>query len=120
MAIRISQVNALDSPRKLDQFRCAFRKQSCVSVSARSTSRVEASKKRKICARWLATTPANSCESMASAVALIIGSSVVQDAITLVDGCTRSGITGPKTFPCAMKDLCTKDAITQEFVAVAG
>ena len=45
IAIRISQVIALESPRKLPQFRCAFRKHSCVSVSARSTSRVDASKK---------------------------------------------------------------------------
>ena len=36
------------SARKFDQLRWALRKQSCVSVSARSTSRVDASKKRKI------------------------------------------------------------------------
>ena len=47
MAIRISQVSALDSPRKCFQLRCAFRKHSCVSVSARSTSRSDASKNRE-------------------------------------------------------------------------
>jgi hypothetical protein len=36
---------------------------------------------------------------MASAVALIIGSSVVQAAITLVDACTGFEFTGAATFP---------------------
>jgi hypothetical protein len=48
MAIRISQVRVLDSLRKLGQFRCALRKHSCVSVSAKSGSRDDAKRKRNI------------------------------------------------------------------------
>src|SRR5579862_8835731 len=96
--MRINHVSALDSPRKPDQFRCALRKQSCVSVSAKSTSRVEASKKRKICARWLLTTPSNSCAAISSAETLIIGSNAVQAAITQVDAPVRHRFTAARPF----------------------
>src|ERR1700757_5288406 len=96
--MRINQVSALDSPRKFDQFRCAFRKQSCVSVSARSTSRVDASRNRKICGLWLLTTLSNSCAAISCAVALIIGSNAVQAAITWVDALRRPKFTAALLF----------------------
>src|ERR1035437_8649097 len=98
MAMRISQVRTLDSPRKLDQFRCAFRKQSWVSVSARSRSRVDDSRNRKICGRCLATTAENSSAALSSAMAMVIGSNVAQAAITLVDARTGCKFTAPKPF----------------------
>jgi len=85
MAMRINHVIALDSPRKCFQFRCAFRKHSCVKVSARSTSRNDASRKRKICGRWLSTMLANSCAASSSAASAVIGSIAVPAAIDLVD-----------------------------------
>src|SRR5215469_2848795 len=99
IAIRINHVNALESPRKLDQLLCAFRKQSCVSVSARSTSRVEASRKRNICGRWLTTTLSNSCAAISSAETLIIGCNAVQAAITLVDAPIEPEFTANLPFP---------------------
>src|ERR1035437_5838137 len=98
MAMRISQVMAMDSPRKLDQFRCAFRKQSWVSVSARSTSRVDESRNRKICGRCLATTAENSSAALSSAMAMVIGSNVAQAAITLVDARTGCKFTASTAF----------------------
>jgi hypothetical protein len=95
--MRINQVIALDSPRKLPQLRCAFRKHSCVNVSAKSTSRVEARRKRKICGRCFSTTRANSCAVAASAVVMAIASSAVPAAITQVDARTESEFTTPLT-----------------------
>src|SRR5205814_10482613 len=88
----------IESTRKLVQFRYAFRKQSCVSVSAKSTSRVDASRKRKTCGRWLATMLSNSCAAIPSAVALIIGSNAVQAAITEVDDPGRPEFTAAVRF----------------------
>src|ERR1039457_3294512 len=85
IAIRISHVIALDSPRKLPQFRCAFRKHSCVRVSARSTSLVDASRNRKICGLCRSTTHVNSSAAISAAVAMVIGFTAVPDAITQVD-----------------------------------
>jgi hypothetical protein len=60
IAIRINHVIALESPLKLLQFRCAFKKHSWVSVSAKSMSRVDASRNRNICSLWASTTAENS------------------------------------------------------------
>ena len=105
IAIRINQVIALESPLKLPQFRCAFRKHSCVSVSARSTSRVDASRNRKICARCAVTTAENSRAAVSglraaisSALALAIASTAVPAAITQVDGPSGRKFTAPKAF----------------------
>jgi hypothetical protein len=93
MAIRISHVIALDSPLKLAQFLCAFRKQSCVKVSARSESRVDASRNRKICGRCFVTTVENSSAADSSAVAMVTVSIIVPAAITLVDARTAGKFT---------------------------
>src|SRR4051794_8492728 len=86
MAMRINQVRTVDSPRKPDQLRCAFRKHSWVSVSERSTSRVEASRNRKICGRWVATTATKSRSVRSSAVGIVMDFTAVPAAITEVDG----------------------------------
>ena len=91
--MRINQVRTVDSPRKPDQLRCAFRKHSWVSVSDRSTSRVEASKNRKICGRCAATTAAKSRPASSSAVGIVIGLSAVPAAITEVDGTSQRKFT---------------------------
>src|ERR1035441_62043 len=90
MAMRISHVSALDSPRKLPQFRCAFRKHSCVSVSAAPTARVDESRNRKIFGRCFVTTAENSSAAISCAVAMVIASNAVPAAITQVDA--RTGL----------------------------
>jgi hypothetical protein len=110
MAIRISQVIAVESPRKFFQFRCAFRKHSCVSVSARSTSLSDASRKRKICGRWLSTMPANSRAAISSAASAVIGFTAIPAAIGLVDVPIRRKFTAPTSiFPqSAINPSCGK------------
>src|ERR1700722_16801276 len=97
MAIRISQVMALESPRKWLQLRCAFRKHSCVSVSARSTSLSDASRKRKICGRWLSTMDANSRAAISSASSAVMGLTAIPAAIGLVDATIRRKFTTPNS-----------------------
>src|SRR6185437_13894742 len=89
MAMRISQVSTDDSARKPAQLRCAFKKQSWVSVSARSTSCVDASRNRKICGLCVATTSEKSASASsepASRVAVCIVMGAIPAAITQVDG----------------------------------
>ena len=84
--MRINHVIALDSPRKLFQFRCAFRKQSCVSVSARSISRVDASRNRKICGRCRSTTRENSSVALVNPVAASRSRAAISSAAPRVIG----------------------------------